>query len=128
MSSDGSVRGGVRWLLRAEGLCLLVLALFAWVQVGEGRWGLFAACFLIPDVSFLGYLAGARIGALAYNAAHSLIGAIACLAAGVGAGESALLMAGVIWTAHIGFDRAMGYGLKYAQGFGFTHLGRLGRA
>lgn len=35
--------------------------------------------------------------------------------------------AGIIWTAHIGFDRMMGYGLKYSAGFGFTHLGVIGR-
>lgn len=39
----------------------------------------------------------------------------------------ALLCAATIWCAHIGFDRALGYGLKYAEGFGFTHLGRIGR-
>lgn len=37
----------------------------------------------------------------------------------------AVLLA-LIWTAHIGFDRALGYGLKYATAFGETHLGRLG--
>jgi hypothetical protein len=29
--------------------------------------------------------------------------------------------------AHIGIDRALGYGLKYSAGFGFTHLGRIGK-
>jgi hypothetical protein len=29
--------------------------------------------------------------------------------------------------AHIGIDRALGYGLKYSTGFGFTHLGRIGK-
>ena len=38
------------------------------------------------------------------------------------------LVAGLIWIAHVGFDRALGYGLKYASGFGDTHLGRIGRA
>lgn len=35
-----------------------------------------------------------------------------------------------IWAAHIGFDRALGYGLKYPTGFADTHLGPLrgGRA
>ena len=33
----------------------------------------------------------------------------------------------MIWLAHIGFDRALGYGLKYASGFGFTLLGRIGK-
>ncbi|MCS4316879.1 hypothetical protein M2407_001178 [Serratia sp. BIGb0234] len=37
------------------------------------------------------------------------------------------LMAALIWGAHIGFDRALGYGLKYASGFADTHLGGLGR-
>jgi len=31
-------------------------------------------------------------------------------------------------SAHIGFDRALGYGLKYSKGFGYTHLGRIGNA
>ena len=31
-----------------------------------------------------------------------------------------------IWTAHIGMDRALGYGLKYPSAFGDTHLGRVG--
>jgi Domain of unknown function (DUF4260)/Transposase domain (DUF772) len=40
--------------------------------------------------------------------------------------EPLLSCAGVIWCAHIGFDRALGYGLKYSAGFGFTHLGLIG--
>jgi hypothetical protein len=32
-----------------------------------------------------------------------------------------------VWAAHIGLDRMLGYGLKYAAGFGYTHLGRIGR-
>ena len=37
------------------------------------------------------------------------------------------LMWALIWAAHIGFDRALGYGLKYPTSFGETHLGRIGR-
>ena len=33
----------------------------------------------------------------------------------------------LIWAAHIGFDRMLGYGLKYPTGFGDTHLGAIGR-
>ena len=39
-----------------------------------------------------------------------------------------VLAVALVWCAHIGFDRALGYGLKYAAGFRETHLGRLGRA
>jgi hypothetical protein len=112
---NSEVSGGVRMILRIEG------------KSGFG-WGTFALFFLAPDVSFLGYLAGSRVGAIAYNAAHSYIGALACFGSGLVLVAPALEVAGLIWCAHIGFDRAMGYGLKYAAGFAFTHLGRIGRA
>lgn len=124
---SGEVRGGVRIVLRVEGLCVLAVALFLYARHGVG-WGTFALFFLAPDLSFLGYLAGPRVGALCYNAAHSYIGALACFALGATLASAALVAASLIWCAHIGFDRALGYGLKYAGGFGYTHLGRIGRA
>jgi hypothetical protein len=124
---SGEVRGGVRIVLRVEGLCVLAVALFLYARHGLG-WGTFALFFLAPDLSFLGYLAGPRVGALCYNAAHSYIGAIACFALGAMLPSEALVAASLIWCAHVGFDRALGYGLKYANGFGYTHLGRIGRA
>lgn len=124
---SGSVTGSVRLLLRLEGLCVLIAALFAYSRWGMG-WGTFALYFLVPDLSFLGYLAGSRVGAFAYNLAHSYFGAITCLMAGLLLPAPVILGAGIIWCAHIGFDRALGYGLKYGQGFGYTHLGRIGKA
>ena len=124
--ADGAVRGGVRALLRMEAALLFALALWAYGRWGGG-WGTFALCFLLPDLAFLGYLAGPRIGALAYNATHALLGPLALLAFGVANGERAVLAAGLIWIAHVGFDRMLGYGLKYAAGFRATHLGRIGR-
>ena len=44
--------------------------------------------------------------------------------AGFLVGVPAAAAGGLIWIAHIGFDRALGYGLKYPTGFGDTHLGR----
>jgi hypothetical protein len=38
-----------------------------------------------------------------------------------------LLPIALIWIAHIGLDRAFGYGLKYGSAFGDTHLGQKGR-
>jgi len=125
-AAPGSASGGVRLLLRAEGLIVLAAAVAAYAQFGAG-WGWFAALFLLPDLSFLAYLAGPRWGALAYNAAHSYLGAVGLLAVGVLSASPILLAAALVWCAHIGFDRALGYGLKYAAGFGQTHLGRIGR-
>jgi hypothetical protein len=127
LAQAGCVTGGVKTILRAEGLALLVGAVTFYWHSGFD-WRLFALLFLAPDVSFLGYLAGPRIGALAYNTAHSTDGAIGLGIAGLALNNSWVIAISLIWLAHIGFDRALGYGLKYATGFGDTHLGRIGRA
>lgn len=113
-------------LLRLEGLAVLSLTVAAYAQFGAG-WGWFALLFLLPDLSFPGYLAGPRVGAAAYNAAHSYTGPLALLAAGILGAMPVLLAIALVWCAHIGFDRALGYGLKYTSGFGDTHLGPIGR-
>ncbi len=123
---SGATKGTVRWLLRLEGLCVLIAALMFYSKSGFG-WGKFALFFLAPDISFTGHLAGSRVGALTYNMAHSYIGAIACLVAGLLLPAPEFACAGIIWCAHIGFDRALGYGLKYTTGFGYTHLGQIAR-
>lgn len=124
--TPGAVTGGVRTLLRLEGLALFALALGSYLWLGNEPWWLFLVLLLVPDVSFLGYLAGPRVGALGYNAAHSTVGPIALLAAGGLIGDGLMVSLALIWAAHIGLDRAIGYGLKYEAGFAFTHLGRIG--
>ncbi|HMN72620.1 MAG TPA: DUF4260 domain-containing protein [Rhodoblastus sp.] len=126
------VAGAPRILLRLEGLAVLAVALLAFVAFDGAaalglRWWALIPVFLAPDLSMLAYLAGPRIGAIVYNAAHSyvaplVIGALAFHA--LGRAPVALCL---LWIAHIGFDRALGYGLKYASGFGDTHLGSIGR-
>ena len=112
---------------RLEGLALLAVSVLAYARFGEG-WLLFAVLFLIPDLSFLGYLAGPRLGAWAYNLAHSLIGPLLlAAAAGLTGGDPPIALA-LIWLAHIGFGRALGYGLKSPDSFGVTHLGLIGAA
>ncbi|BEV14464.1 DUF4260 domain-containing protein [Herbaspirillum sp. DW155] len=122
----GAVNGGVRRVLRAEGALLLVVAVLAYARWGEG-WSWFCATFLLPDLALLGYLAGPRAGALAYNASHSTLGPLGCLLLAGAGGPPVLLPLALIWLAHIGFDRSLGYGLKRSEGFGATHLGRIGR-
>jgi len=128
LAASSGVSGGVRTLLRLEGLALLLAAVAYYAQTGSS-WTLFAILFLAPDLSFAFYLFGARAGAAAYNAAHSTIGPIVlALASRAATGQTAgLLPLALIWFAHVGFDRALGYGLKYASAFSDTHLGRIGR-
>jgi hypothetical protein len=107
--------------LRAEGLVELILAVWGYHYLG-GAWITFAALFLVPDVSMIGYLANPRAGALAYNLGHTYI-APSCLAlAGCVLATPLLYSLALIWAAHIGFDRFIGYGLKFPVSFGATHL------
>ena len=117
--------GSVLTLLRLEGLAVAAVAAALYARTGASWW-LFAALWLTPDLSMLGYLAGSCWGARTYNAVHSYVvpGALAVSALVLQA--HALLPFALIWANHIGVDRLMGYGLKYSDGFGVTHLGRLG--
>lgn len=110
-------------LLRLEGAALLLAALAGYARV-DGAWWAFAAAFLLPDVAMAGYLAGKRAGAAAYNLAHTEALPLALLGAGGATGRAAWTAAALVWLAHIGFDRMLGYGLKYPTGFRDTHLQR----
>jgi hypothetical protein len=122
-----AVEGMPRMLLRVEGL-----ALFALATVGFGftglSWWLYALVFFTPDLSFAAYGAGPRLGAMVYNAAHTTI--LPALLAGIGLVLDSTILLGLaaIFAAHIGFDRMLGYGLKYGTAFSDTHLGRIGRS
>ncbi|MGE3278107.1 MAG: DUF4260 domain-containing protein [Vicinamibacterales bacterium] len=120
------VAGAPRTWLRLEGLAVLLASLVAY-HWQLGSWTLFGALFLVPDVSMLGYLRGPALGARLYNLAHSYAGPIFLMMYGVAVGRSDVVPWALIWSAHAGFDRMMGFGLKYPDHFEDTHLGRIGR-
>ena len=122
------VHPGTTHLLRLEGAALLLAMAAVYWLTGES-WGMAAALFLLPDLSLAAYLAGPRVGAIAYNAAHSTLGCLGLAIVGVlwRAVVFAMPAGAAIWLGHVGFDRMLGYGLKYATGFRHTHLGLIGR-
>lgn len=113
-------------ILRLEGLALLAGAVALYAVAG-GRWWVFALLLFLPDLSMLGYLRGPRPGAAIYNLAHTTVLPILLGVLGHLAGYGSLVQVALIWLAHVGLDRALGYGLKAATGFGDTHLGPIGR-
>jgi hypothetical protein len=122
----GAVVEWPRIWLRLEGL-----AAFAAGVVGY-RWSGGDLIWLVPalllvDLSMAGYLIGSHPGAILYNVAHNWFTALAVLGLGFAAGVVAVQLAGWVLIAHVGIDRLAGYGLKYAPGFGDTHLGWIGR-
>jgi Domain of unknown function (DUF4260) len=122
------VEGYLKRVLQLEGLALFVGGILAYHWLGNSWW-MFAVFFLAPDLSFLAYVLGPRVGAIAYNIMHSTIGPFILAGVSLWLGPQILtsISASVaaIWFAHIGIDRAIGYGLKYATGFKDTHLGKL---
>lgn len=116
----------VDYLLRLEWIAVAVAAMVVYAVAG-GSWTLFLVLILAPDLSMLGYLAGARVGAIAYNTFHILVWPVLLLLGSLAWGKPFAFDVAVIWTAHIAVDRALGYGLKLPEGFQETHLGRIGR-
>jgi hypothetical protein len=122
--AHGAVSGSVRIWLRLEGLAVLGLSLLLYARGGQS-WLAFALLFLAPDLSLAAYAAGPRAGAAGYNLVHSYVGPLLLAGAMVAAGAWPGIA--LIWTAHIGLDRMMGFGLKYGTAFQDTHLGALAR-
>lgn len=112
------------WWQRIEGAMALCVAALVFRHL-NGSWLVFAILFFVPDASMLGYLAGPKRGAAIYNVFHSYAIPLVASALGVALGNGPLQFVTLIWTAHIGFDRLLGYGLKLPTGFGDTHLGTL---
>lgn len=126
MKSSGAVSAGPRRWLRAEGLAVFSLCSFVYFVSGA-PWWLYLVLILAPDLAMLGYLAGPAVGARLYNLAHTYLAPITLFIVGAIMASSAVAVA-MIWCAHIGLDRMMGYGLKYPTAFGDTHLGTAGEA
>lgn len=115
---------GPKLLLHCEGFAALVGACVAYHELGES-WGHFAALFLFPDLLILGYIFGKKFGACIYNVGHTYTAPFLLWVVVYSAHRPSLLGLCLIWTAHIGFDRLLGYGLKYHTAFKDTHLSRV---
>ena len=122
-----AVANPVLFYLRLEGLALAAIAAVLYARTGSSWW-LFAALWLVPDLSMLGYLVSPCWGARCYNAIHTTILPIVLAMAAMLLQTAGSLPYALIWLNHIGADRLLGFGLKYPDGFGWTHLGTQGKA
>ena len=113
-----------RFVLRADGLAIALIAVLLYRELGVAWW-VFVVGFLAPDLSLLAYLSSARAGAVVYNAAHAYLGGAVAFGVGLLFESVPLLTIGLIWVAHVGIDRAIGFGLKYPEEFRRTHLQRV---
>jgi uncharacterized protein DUF4260 len=126
-TAPGMTQGAVRSWLRLEGLAAFIAGLALYGSLG-GNWLLVVPLLLLPDASVAGYLANPRVGAAIYNVVHNWALGIVVLGLGFALALPAVQIVGASLIAHVGMDRAAGYGLKLPTAFGDTHLGRIGRA
>lgn len=120
----GSVVGGPKLLLRIEGAVLFAASIAVFAVQGQAWW-LYPALLLIPDIFMLGYLRNTKLGSITYNLGHSYPAAAIVTALGFIIASPLTIALGAIWFGHIGWDRMLGYGLKYGTSFKHTHLGDL---
>jgi hypothetical protein len=125
-SAPAQIPPPVRYILRIEGLAVAAVSAVLYARTGASWW-LFAALWLAPDLSMLGYLISPCRGARIYNAFHTYTLPIVLGLSGWLLQGGGLVPVALIWVNHIGVDRLLGYGLKYSNGFGWTHLGIKGK-
>ena len=114
------------WIIVAAVIsCCLMVAACIFYQQAHDSWLWFALLFLAPDFSMLGYLAGKKAGAVFYNLGHTYAAPFLLLLVLWLSGQTSYAWLALIWLAHIGFDRMLGYGLKYETAFKDTHLQRV---
>ena len=118
---SGVVTGLPMWLLRIEGLTVLVLTVTLYWRDADS-WLLFLVVLLAPDVGLLGLLAGQRFGSATYNLTHTYGPPVVLGLVGVLADAESVVSIALVWAAHIGMDRAVGLGLQYPDRPGHTHL------
>ncbi len=111
-------------LLRAEGGIVFGASLLLYGEL-RGSWVLFVVLVLAPDLSMLGYYLGVQFGTALYNLFHVLVVPLLLISLSIFYKQLWLLPYGLIWTAHIGVDRLLGFGLKYPTRFHDTHFQRL---
>jgi hypothetical protein len=107
-----------------EGLALLAAAIGIYAHLAFDGW-LFAFLLFAPDLSMIGYLRDARLGAFVYNLIHNTLTPTVILALSWWGGWTLGIALALILFAHIGLDRFVGYGLKYPTFFKDTHLNRV---
>ena len=118
----------MKYLLKLEELGFLLLFIFVYFYLYPDSWGLYLGLFFAPDLAFIFYLISAKAGAMAYNITHHK-GLMAVLfLIGYFLQNDLLIEVALIFLAHSSFDRMFGYGLKYLDNFGHTHLGWIGKS
>jgi len=118
----------MKHLLQMEQLAQLAIAVTVLFFIPQPfNWWQCVLIFFAPDLGMIGYVINTRLGAWTYNLTHHKLVCVAIILTGLFLGIDWLLATGILFYGHSAFDRLMGYGLKYEDAFGHTHLGFIGK-
>ena len=110
---------------RAESAAIFLAATYVYFS-NHYSWIVYVVLLFSFDIFMIGYVMNGRIGALLYNLGHSMILPSLLVVVYLIHRSDITLGLTCLWFAHIGIDRALGYGLKLTTGFRHTHLGTIG--
>ena len=110
---------------RIEAGAIFLASLYLYIHL-DFNLLIFVLLLFVIDIFMLGYLFNPMIGAYTYNLGHSMIFPPLLFALGYATDARLVIGFSLIWFAHIGLDRGLGYGLKFTSGFKDTHLGQIG--
>ena len=111
---------------RVESAALFAAATFVYFH-NHLSWIFYLLLLFSFDIFMIGYAVNNRVGAFMYNIGHSMIVPSVLIISYAVHPNRIILGCACLWVAHIGIDRALGYGLKLTSGFQHTHLGTIGK-
>jgi hypothetical protein len=111
-------------LLHLEALVVLIGAITLYIHSG-GQLLMFVVLLFVPDIFMVGYVKNNQLGSLVYNFGHTYLTPASVLVLALVLNATLGIHIALIWFAHIGLDRTIGYGLKYATGFKDTHFSKV---
>ncbi len=117
----------MKWSLKLEELAMLLISIY-FLPFLNAEWCWYLLMLIGPDISMMGYFMGPQAGAFSYNLFHHKGVAIALVFICYFFPYHNLLLIAAVLFGHSSLDRLLGFGLKYNQGFKFTHLGKIGKA
>ncbi|MEJ2013662.1 MAG: DUF4260 domain-containing protein [Anaerolineales bacterium] len=113
-------------ILRLEESGFFLFSIYMVSTLGFSWW-LFPLLLFVPDLSMIGYIRDSKLGAIIYYFFHFRALALLLFMLGIYSSLPMVPLIGVILLAHSSLDGVFGYGLKFSDSFGHTHLGKIGK-
>ncbi|HLS66305.1 MAG TPA: DUF4260 domain-containing protein [Pseudogracilibacillus sp.] len=113
-----------KFILHVEGTIVFLLTIYFYFSL-QLNWLIFFILLFAPDLAMVGYLKNVKFGSIIYNLVHTYTLPAIMLVSSLQLQHDFVFMLSLIWIAHIGMDRMLGFGLKYPTHFHDTHLNRV---